>query len=61
MTKPTGCRLFFPNAFVFSTAISVHDPGAAPQSITVFPGVNRFAFSLISSSLNALRQLKEKE
>lgn len=58
MTKPLGLFFSCPFEFTAFTATSVHEPGAAPQSITVCPGCNSFVRVLISINLNALRHLK---
>lgn len=58
MTIPFGLLLNLPFALVSLTAISDHEPGDAPQSITVWPGCKIFVRSLISISLKALRHLE---
>lgn len=58
ITNPCGLFFILPFAFVSLTATSVHEPGDAPQSMTVWPGLRIFVRSLISISLNALRHLK---
>lgn len=60
ITNPFGLFFNCPSAFVSETAIWVHEPGAAPQSMTVWPGCKIFVRSLISSSLNALRHLQDE-
>ena len=42
------------------TATCVQLPGAAPQSITYWPGESKLNLSFISISLNALRHLWRK-
>lgn len=60
ITAPFGLFSISPFELTLFTAICVHEPGAAPQSINFWPGCKIRNRSSISNSLNALLHLENK-